>query len=152
MTFLNSSSDGLLVDTMMETILLHMMILLDDSMLPLDDDLRSIVEDGKDAALLLVDEPDAIHDVGLDPNTRHMMAQEAILLLLNIHDDPTLLMMYPQGILDEAVQRCCRQSDVEVHDDDPSVLTQYPLGCQTLMSLSWDGSNSSCVMLLIISD
>ena len=52
MTFLNSSSDGLLVD-MMETILLHMMILLDDSMLPLDDDLRSIVEDGKDAALLL---------------------------------------------------------------------------------------------------
>ena len=77
-----------------------------------------------------VDQPDAIHDVGLDPNTQHMMAQEAILLLLNIHDDPTLLMMYPQGILDEAVQRCCRQSDVEVHDDDPSVLTQYPLGCQ----------------------
>ena len=54
MTFLNSSNDGLLVDTMMETILLHMMILLDDSMLPLDDDLRSIVEDGKDAASLLV--------------------------------------------------------------------------------------------------
>ena len=131
MTFLNSSSDGLLVDTMMETILLHMMILLDDSMLPLDDDLRSIVEDGKDVALLLVDEPDAIHDVGLDPNTRHMMAREAILLLLNIHDDPTLLMMDPQGILDEAVQRCCRQSDVEVHDDDPPVLTQSPFGCQT---------------------
>ena len=128
MTFLNSSNDGLLVDTMMETILLHMMILLDDSMLPLDDDLRSIVEDGKDVALLLVDKPDAIHDVGLDPNTRHMMAREAILpLLLNIHDDPTLLIMCSQGILDEAVQRCCRQSDVEVHDDDLSVLGMPPI-------------------------
>ena len=127
MTFLNSSNDGLLVDTMMETILLRMMILLDDSMLPLDDDLRSIVEDGEDAAPLLVDEPDAIHDVGLDPNTQQMMAQEAILLLLNIHDDPTLLMMYLQGILDKAVQRCCRQSDVEVHDDDSSVLGMPPI-------------------------
>ena len=128
MTFLNSSNDGLLVDTMMETILLHMMILLDDSMLPLDDDLRSIVENGEDAAPLLVDEPDAIHDVGLDPNTQQMMAQEAILLLLqNIHDDPTLPMMYLQGILDEAVQRCCRQSDVEVHDDDSSVLGMPPI-------------------------
>ena len=127
MTFLNSSSDGLLVDTMMETILLHMMILLDDSKLLLDDDLRSIVEDEKDAAPLLVDEFDAIHDVGLDPNTRHMMAREAILLLLlNIHDDPTLLMMDPQGILDEVVQRCCRQSDVEAHNDDPSVLGMPP--------------------------
>ena len=127
MTFLNSSNDGLLVDTMMETILLHMMILLDDSMLPLDDDLRSIVEDEKDAAPLLVDEADAIHDVGLDPNTQQMMAQEAILLLLlNIHDDPTLLMINPQGILDEAVQRCCRQSDVEAHNDDPSVLGMPP--------------------------
>ena len=58
------------------------------------------------------------------------MAQEAILLLLNIPDDPTLLMKLPQGILDAVVQRCCRQSDVEVHDDDLSVLTQYPLGCQ----------------------
>ena len=121
----------------METILLHMMILLDDSMLPLDDDLRSIVEDGKDAALLLVDQPDANHDVGLDPNTQYMMAHKAILLLLNIlHDDPILLMMYPQSILDEAVQRCCRQSDVEVHDDDPSVLTQYPFLLSTLMSHS----------------
>ena len=126
MTFLNSSRDGLLVDTMMETILLHMMILLDDSMLLLDDDLHSIVEDEKDAVPLLVDEPDAIHDVGLDPNTRHMMARKAILLLLNIHDDPTLLMMDPQGILDEAVQRCCRQSDVEAHNDDPSVLGMPP--------------------------
>ena len=126
MTFLNSSNDGLL--EVMETILLHMMILLDDSMLPLDDDLRSIVEDGKDVALLLVDEPDAIHDVGLDPNTRHMMARETILLLLlNIHDDPTLLMICSQGILDEAVQRCCRQSDVEVHDDDLSVLGMPPI-------------------------
>ena len=129
MTFLNSSNDGLLEDTMMETTLLHMMILLDDSMLPLDDDLRSIVEDGKDVSLLLVDEPDAIHDVGLDPNTRHMMARETILLLLllNIHDDPTLLMICSQGILDEVVQRCCRQSDVEVHDDDLSVLGMPPI-------------------------
>ena len=55
-----------------------------------------------------------------------MMAQEAILLLLNIHDDPILLMLYLQGILDEAVQRCCRQSDVEVHDDDSSVLGMPP--------------------------
>ena len=129
MTFLNSSSDGLLVD-MMETILLHMMILLDDSMLPLDDDLRSIVEDGKDAALLLVDQPDAIHDVGLDPNTQHMMAQEAILLLLNIHDDPTLLMDRSRDILDEAVQKRCTQFDVVVHDDDHFVPTHSPFGCQ----------------------
>ena len=38
MTFLNSSDDGLLdVDAMMETILLHMMILLDDPNPCLDD-------------------------------------------------------------------------------------------------------------------
>ena len=130
MIFWNSSSDGLLVD-MMETTLLHMMILLDDPMLPLDDDLRNIVEDGKDAALLLVDQPDAIHDVGLDPNTQHMMAQKAILLLLNIfHDDPTLLMDRSRDILDEAVQKRCTQFDVEVHDDDHFVPTQSPFVCQ----------------------
>ena len=126
MTFLISSNDGLLVDTMMETTLLHMMILLDDSMLLLDDILYD-VEDANAAVLLLVDHSDATHDVGHDPNKHGMMAHKAILLLNILHDDPILLMMYPQGILNEAVQRCCTQSDVEVHDDDHSMSTRSPL-------------------------
>ena len=131
MTFLNSSCDGLLeVGNLMETNLPHMMILLDDSMLPLDDILHNVVEDGNDAVLFLVDQPDAIHDVGLDPNTQYMMAHKAILLLLNIlHDDPILPMGCSQDILDEVVQKCCIQFDVEVHDDDHSVSTRSPFGC-----------------------
>ena len=93
MTFLSSSNDGLLdVGTMMETILLHMMILLDDSMLLLDNILHD-VEDANADALLLVDHSDATHDVGLDPNMCGMMAHKAILLLNILHDDPILLMM-----------------------------------------------------------
>ena len=130
MTFLNSSDDGLLdVGTMMETTLLHMMILLDDSMLLLDD-ILDVVEDANADVLLLVDQPDAIHDDGLDPNIQCMMAQKAILLLNTLHDDPILPMGCSRGILDEAVQRCCTQSDVEVHDDDHSMSTRSPLGCQ----------------------
>ena len=69
MTFLSSSNDGLLdVGTLMETTLLHMMILLDDSMLLLDDILHDVVENANDVVLFLVDHPDAIHDVGHDPN------------------------------------------------------------------------------------
>ena len=105
MTFLNSSNDGLLdVDTMMETTLLHMMILLDDSMLLLDDILYD-VEDANADALLLVDHCDATHDVGHDPNKHGLMAHKAILPLNILHDDPILLMMNPQSILDEAVQK-----------------------------------------------
>ena len=126
MTFLNSSNDGLLVG-MMETTLLHMMILLDNSMLLLDDTLHNVIEDANDVVLLLVDHSDAIPDVDLDPNIYGMMARKAILLLNILHDDPLLPMRYPQGILDEAVQRCCTQSDVEVHDDDHSMSTRSPL-------------------------
>ena len=55
------------------------------------------------------------------------MAHKAILLLNILHDDPLLPMRYSQGTLDEAVQRCCTQSDVEVHDDDHSMSTRSPL-------------------------
>ena len=81
----------------METTLLHMMILLDNSMLLLDDILYD-VEDANAAVLLLVDHPDATHDVGHDPNKHGLMAHKAILLLNILHDDPILLMMYPQSI------------------------------------------------------
>ena len=102
MTFLNSSNDGLLdVDTMMETTLLHMMILPDDSMLLLDDILHDVVGDANTAVLLLVDHFDAIHDVDLDPNMHDEVAHKAILLLNILHDDPILLMRYSQSILDE---------------------------------------------------
>ena len=61
MTFLNSSNDGLLdVDTLMETTLLHMMILRDDSMMLLDDILHDVVEDANTVVLLLVDYFDAL--------------------------------------------------------------------------------------------
>ena len=129
MTFLNSSNDGLLdVDTMMETTLLHMMILPDDSKLHLDDILHNVVEDASIDVLLLVDYPVAIHDVDLDPNMHDEVAPRATLLLNILHDDSTLLMKYSQNILDEAVQKCCIQSDVEVHDDAHSMSTRSPLG------------------------
>ena len=70
MTFLDSSNAGFLdVDTMMETILLHMMILLDDPKLCLDGIFHDeFVYDANLAVLLLVDCHDAIHDVVHDPN------------------------------------------------------------------------------------
>ena len=55
------------------------------------------------------------------------VTQKATLLLNILHDDPILLMKYSQSILDEAVQKCCVQSDVEVHDDDHSMSTRSPL-------------------------
>ena len=125
MTFLNSSNAGLLdVDTMMGTILLHMMILLDDSMLRLDDILHDkLVDDANLAFLLLVDYPDAIHDVVL-PNIHDEVTHNATFLLNILLDGPTLLMRWSQDTLDEVVQKCCIQSDVEVHDDDHSMSTR----------------------------
>ena len=126
MTILSSSDDGLLdVDTMMETILLHMMILLDDPILHLDDILYDVLaEDANFGALLLVDYPDAIHDVDLDPNIHDEVAHGATFLLNILHDDPTLLMRCSQDTLDEVVQKCCIQSDVEVHGDDHPMSTR----------------------------
>ena len=84
MTFLNSSDDGLLdVSATMETILLHRMILLDDSNTCLDDFLYDelVFDANFDALLLLVDCSDAIHDVVLDPNIHDEVAHDATLLL-----------------------------------------------------------------------
>ena len=126
MTFLNSSNAGLLdVDTMMETILLHMMIVLDDSMLRLDDILHDeLVDDASLAVLLLVDSLDAIHDVVLDPNIHDEVAHNATFLLNILHDDPILLMRCSQDTLDKVFQNCCILSDVKVHDDDHSMSTR----------------------------
>ena len=95
MTFLNSSNDGLLdVDAVMETILLHMMILLDDPKLGLDGILYDeLVYDANLVVLLLVDCHDAIHDVVLDPNI-HDEVTHATLLLNILLDDPTLQMRW----------------------------------------------------------
>ena len=110
MTILSSSDDDLLdVDTMMETILLDE-ILYD-----------VLVEAANFGVLLLVDYPDAIHDVDLDPNIHDEVAHGTTLLLNILHDDSTLLM------LDEVVQKCCIQSDVEVHGDDHPMSTRSPL-------------------------
>ena len=98
MTFLSSSGvcryDGLLdVDAKMETILLHMMSLLDDSSPYLDDILRDeLVDDANFAVLLLVDSNDAIHDVVHDPNIHDEVAHDATLLLNILPNDPILLM------------------------------------------------------------
>ena len=127
MTFLNSSNAGFL-DVVMETILLHIMILPDDSMPRLDDILHDeLVDDASLVVLLLVDYPDAIHDVVLDPNIHDEVAHDATLLLNILHDDPTLLIRCSQDTLDEVVQKCCIQSDVEVHGDDHSMSTRSPL-------------------------
>ena len=126
MTFLNSSNDGLLdVDAMMETILLHMMILLDDPKLGLDGILHDELAYDANLVVLLLDEfYDATHDVVLDPNIHDEMIHDATLLLNILLDDPTLQMRWFQDTLDEVVQRCCIQSDVEVHDDDHSMSTR----------------------------
>ena len=92
MTFLNSSNAGLLdVDTMMETILLHMMILLDDPKLCLGGILH---DDANLAVLLLVDCHDATHDVVHDPNCHDEVVRDATLLLLQsiLPNDPIPLM------------------------------------------------------------
>ena len=125
MTFLSSPdenhcNDGLLdVDAKVDTILLHMISLLDDSIQRLDATLHDeLVYDANLDALLLANSNDAIHDVVRDPNTHDEVNHDAILLLSVLsNDDPTLLMGCPRDTLDEVAQRCCRQSDVEVHDE-----------------------------------
>ena len=115
--------DDLLDVGEVETILLHMMSLLDDSILCLDATLLDELDgDNILDALLLANSSDAIHDVDHDPNI-HDMANDATrpLGILPI-DDPTLLLRWNRGTPDEVVQRCCRQLDVEAHDDVCSVL------------------------------
>ena len=95
MTFLSSSDDGLLdVDAKMETILLHMMFLLDDSNPYLGNILcDEVFHDANVAApFLLVDYNDAIYDVVHDPNIHDEVALDTTLLLNILRDDPTLLM------------------------------------------------------------
>ena len=70
---------------MMETILLHMMILLDDPKLGLD----GILHD----------------DANLDPNTHDDVTHDATLLLNILLDDPTLQMRCSQDTPGEVVQR-----------------------------------------------
>ena len=110
----------------METILLHMMSLLDGSTPYLDAILHDELSyDANLDALLLADSNDAIHDVVHDPNSHDEVAHDATLLLGVLpNDDPSSLMGCPQDTPDEVVQRCCRQSGVEVHDDDHSMLIQ----------------------------
>ena len=110
----------------METILLHMMLLLDDS-IPCHDAilLDELVYDTTLDARLLADNNDAIRDVVHDPNNHDEMAHTATLLLEDLpNDDPSSLMGYLQDTPDEVIRRCCIQSDVEVHGDDYSMSTR----------------------------
>ena len=110
----------------METILLHMMLLLDDS-IPCHDGilLDELVYDTTLDAHLLADNNDAIRDVVHDPNNPDEMAHNATLLLDVLpNDDSNSLMEYLQDIPDEVVRRCCMQTDVEVHGDEYSMLTR----------------------------
>ena len=90
----------------METILLHMMSLLDDSIPYLDAILHDeLVYDDNLDALLLANPDDTIHDVVLDPNTHDEMAHDATLLLSVLsNDDSTLLMGCPQDTPNEVAQ------------------------------------------------
>ena len=118
MTFLSSSSDDLLDE---ETTLLHMMLLVDGS-IPYPDAtlLDELNYDAKIDDLLLANHDDAILDVVHDPNNSDD-TPDGSLLLNAPPDDPTLLMGFCQDTLDEVVQSCYTQSDVEVHDDDHSM-------------------------------
>ena len=147
MTFLSSSddnhcSDGLLeVDDNVETILLHMMSLLDGSIQCLDAILLDelVYDANHDALLLLANSDSTIHDVVHDPNIHEEMAFRAILLLLLLsflsNDDSIPLRGDPQDTPNEVVQRCCTQSDVEVHDEH-SVLMQSLLDSHTQSVMS----------------
>ena len=110
----------------METILLHMMSLPDDSTLCLDATLHDELDDDASLdALLLANSSDAIHDVDRDPNIHDEMANDATRPLGVLpSDDPTLPLRWNRGTPDEVVQRYCRQLDVEAHDDVCSGLTQ----------------------------
>ena len=76
--------------------------------------------------LLLANHNDAILDVVHDPNNNDDIL-DANLLLNILLDDPTLMGLC-QDTLDEVVQRCCTQFDVEVHDDNHSMSPRSPLG------------------------
>ena len=74
-------------------------------------------------ALLLANSNDAIHDVDHDPNNHDEVAKDATHPLdILPSDDPILSLRWDRGIPDEVVQRCCKQLDVEAHDDVCSVL------------------------------
>ena len=91
----------------METILLHMMSLLDDSTPYLDAILH---DDAHLDDLVLANSNDVLHDVGHDSNIHDEVAHNATLpLMILSSDDSTLLMGCPQDTPDEVVQRCCRQ-------------------------------------------
>ena len=105
----------------METTPLHMMLLLDGSVLHLDATLHDEVDDDASLdALLLANSNDAIHDVVHDPSLHDDMANDATHLLDALpNDDPILLLRclrWDRGIQDEVVQSCCRRCDAGVHD------------------------------------
>ena len=106
---------------MRKTTLLHMMLLVDGS-IPYSDAtlLDELDYDGKIDALLLANPDDAILDVVHDPNNNDD-TPDANLLLSILPDDSILPMEFCQDTLDEVVQSCYIQSDVEVHDDDHSM-------------------------------
>ena len=100
------------------------MILLVDGSIPYPDAtlLDELDYDAKIDILLLLlpNHDDAILDVVHDPNNSDD-TPDGSLLLNAPPDDPILLMEFCQDTLDEVVQSCYTQSDVEVHDDDHSM-------------------------------
>ena len=121
----NHCGDGLLdVDAKVEATLLHMMSLLDGSILCLDATLLDELDnDASLDALLLANSNDAIHEVAHDPNTHDEMANDATRPLGTLpSDDPILPLRWARGIQDGVVQRCCRQLDAEALDDVCSVM------------------------------
>ena len=78
--------------------------------------------------LLLASSSGDIHDVDHDPNSHDVVANDTTRLLDALpNDDPTLPLRRDRGIQDEAVQKCCKQRDVEVQDDVCLVLIHSPL-------------------------
>ena len=126
MTFLSSSFDDLLDE---ETIPLHMILLVDGS-IPYPDAtlLDELDYDAKIDALLLANHDDATLDVVHDPNNRDDTL-DGNLLLKAPPDDPILLMGSCQDTLDEVVQSCYTQPDVEVHDDHSMSPLSLPGSC-----------------------
>ena len=117
--------DGLLDVDQVETIHLHMMSLLVDSIPCLGSIHDELVYDANIDVLLLADSNDALHDVDRDSNIHSEVANDATLPLGALPSDvPIPLLGCLLGTPDEVVQRCCRQLDVEVHDDECSMLMQ----------------------------
>ena len=111
----------------METIPLHMMSLLDDSIPYLEAILHDeLVYDANLDALLLANSNDILYDVVHDPNIHDEVAHDATPLPLVVlsNDDSTLLVGCPQDTPNEVAQRCCRQLGVEAHNDECSTLIQ----------------------------